>query len=144
MVILSSSGQTHNLLRLCHPTLLNLRARPKATARPVSVVVYQEPVLPSHVRDLPSGHPSSQTSASSLNRRQASSSACNPVSGNKRIRKQRPMSFVVLGTADPSGDSHDNENLLLLMPPINGSPPPAYSPRSHKNADNQADHNGNT
>ncbi|VDO05588.1 unnamed protein product, partial [Rodentolepis nana] len=126
------------------PSSNSSKAQPKVTARPVSVVVYQEPVLPSHVRDLPSGHPPSQPSTSSQDRRQTSSSASNPLSGNKQIHKQRPMSFVVLGTAVPSGGSHDNENLLLLMPPINDSPPPAYSPRSHKNVDNQADHNVNT
>ncbi|VDL57474.1 unnamed protein product [Hymenolepis diminuta] len=112
----------------------------------MSVVVYpQEQALPSQVRDLPSDQTPSQTFSSLQHhhQHQTSASTCNPVSGNKRSHKQRPMSFVLLGPAGRSGDTHDDGN-LLLMPPINGSPPPAYSPHSRKNPDSRANHNSNT
>lgn len=97
--------------------------------RPVSVVVYPQPALPSHVRDLPI-HQQQQPAVSVVPLRRGSRSA----------GRKRPLSFVVVGAAETAGRCDDNpprstddDNLLLLLPPVSGSPPPVYSPRRYQN-----------
>ncbi|CDS42968.1 disintegrin and metalloproteinase [Echinococcus multilocularis] len=102
--------------------------------RPVSVVVYPRPALPSHVRDLPSRQQQQQ---------QAAVSVAPFGRGSRSAGQKRPLSFVVVGTAETAeggGDnpprSADDENLLLL-PPTSGSPPPVYSPRRNTDQTNE-------
>ncbi|KAM7537090.1 hypothetical protein Aperf_G00000063638 [Anoplocephala perfoliata] len=108
-----------SLSREFETIFLHYKIQPKPT-RPVSVVVYPQPALPSHARDLP-----------------AQSQPGN--AGLSRSGKQRPLSFVVVGTAGRSGEgglrNHDEDNFLLLMSPASRSPPPAYSPRRYLNPD---------
>ncbi|KAL5110301.1 hypothetical protein TcWFU_004769 [Taenia crassiceps] len=114
------------------------RSRPhpkkdQTKARPVSVVVYPQPALPSHVRDLP------------IHQQQQSTVSVAPLGhGSRSAERKRPLSFVVVGTVEATGRSGDNpsrstddENLLLLLPPDSGSPPPVYSPRRNIDQTNE-------
>uniref|UniRef100_A0A5K3FY51 Uncharacterized protein n=1 Tax=Mesocestoides corti TaxID=53468 RepID=A0A5K3FY51_MESCO len=91
-------------------TQANQRSHPKP--RPVSVVVYPQPVLPSHVRELRSQGPRDPPHQ-------------RPPPARRGNKSHRPVSFIVVSTSAGENDVPDD-----LPPPEHGSPPPVYSPRS--------------
>ncbi len=90
-------------------------------ARPVSVVVYPQPALPSHARDLPASSQGAAAAAAPLR-----SSRHQQQQRRHGQQRQRPVSLIAVTTSNSSGAAVD----VSLLPPPRGSPPPVYSPRT--------------